>query len=66
MEIINDKALLEEIISDLVDHYSMPEDKARVWAEQHGSSIVDDMWEAYSNYLQDFHDEEYEELEEHF
>ena len=53
MEIINDYNMFEEIINDVKERCGFTQQEARNWAEEHGESIVDDMWEAYSRYIEE-------------
>jgi len=52
---INDDVILEMLIEDLMDNYGFSKRKATTWAKEHGSSVVDDMWDAYTRYLEDYH-----------
>ena len=52
--IINDEELEAEIIEDLINTYSYSKSEAAEFASDNGASIVSDMWDAYSNYIQDF------------
>lgn len=53
MSVINDDELKSEMIDDIVERCNCTKNEARVWVEEHGSSIVDDMWTAYSRYIED-------------
>jgi len=52
-EVINDKNIHEEIVSDLMVHYDWQEDRAKGWADVHGAGIVSAMWDAYSHYIEE-------------
>ena len=50
--IINDNAMLEQVIEDLEDHRNMSNYNATVWAKEHGEAIVSAMWDEYSRYIE--------------
>jgi hypothetical protein len=52
---INDEVILEMLVDDLMDNYDFTEKKATAWVKEHGSAVIDDMWDAYTRYLEDFH-----------
>ena len=52
MEIINDKEMKEEIITDLINNRGYTHDEAEDWVKEHGESLVNEMWNEYSNYIE--------------
>ena len=50
--IINDNAMLEQIIEDLEDHRNLSNYESTLWAKEHGDAIVSAMWDEYSLYLE--------------
>jgi pyrroloquinoline quinone (PQQ) biosynthesis protein C len=51
---INDDVVLEMLIDDMQEHYGFSFGEATAWAKEHASSVVDDMWDAYTKYLEDY------------
>jgi len=54
MAVIDDKEMLECMIEDLIENYHYTEDEAKEFAKNNGSSIVNDMWDAYSHYFEEY------------
>ena len=50
--VINDKAMLNCIVDDLVEQRGYSKEDALEWAKEHGEYIVSDMWEEYTNYIE--------------
>lgn len=53
MEIINDEAMFDEIVQDLMENFGWQEDRAKGWADNHGSKIVSVMWDGYTHYMEE-------------
>ena len=51
---INDAQLHDQMVEDLMENYELSELSAMEWIDNHGYSVVDNMWDAYSNYLEEF------------
>lgn len=51
---INDIQLAEQLVEDLTDHYEHTEESAKDWIDEYGNEVVNDMWDAYGHYLEDF------------
>jgi len=50
-EIINDDAMYNQIVEDLVENHDYTEAEAKESAEEFGHTIVDSMWDQYSHTL---------------
>ena len=50
-EVINDEAMINQIIEELVEHHDYTESEAKECAENFGYSIVNSMWDQYSHTL---------------
>jgi len=53
-EVINDGPMAEQIIEDLMENYGYLQEQAKQFVENNGYQIVTDMWDAYSNYFDNF------------
>ena len=51
MEVINDNALAEVIIEDLMNNYDLSEVAATAFVEESGAAVVDAMWNGFSDEL---------------
>jgi len=50
---INDKALGDEMESDIMENYNYSELEAKEWVEEFGSDVISDMWDAYSHNMEE-------------
>ena len=50
----NDKAMKSEMINDLEENYNYTAEEAEEWVTEHGSRVVDGMWNDYTSYLEQF------------
>ena len=52
---INDEVIMEMIVDDLMGNFDFSKKKATTWAKEHASSLIDDMWDAYTKYIEDYY-----------
>ena len=50
---INTDELKECVIEDLKNQFSYTQKKAEDWYEQHAEDILDDMYDAYTHYIEE-------------
>ena len=51
MEAINDEVISAMMQDDLVER-GYTKEAAEIWTAVHGYKVVDDMWNAYTNYIE--------------
>jgi len=53
-EVINDGPMAEQMIEDLMESYGYSQEQAKQFVTNNRHAIIDDMWDAYSKYFDDF------------
>ena len=49
---INDKVIKQEMVNDLMENYNYKLLDAEAWVRNEGECVISDMWDAYSNYIE--------------
>ena len=50
--VINEEFLNESLLHDVMRHHLLTVEEAEEWVDVHGEKLVDDMWMAYTNYIE--------------
>jgi len=52
--IIEDELLMKDLVDTLMEHYEYSREDAMEFSETNASSVVSDMWDANSRFLEDY------------
>ena len=50
--VIKEELLNECLLHDVIRHHLLTVEEAEDWVDDNGSKVVDDMWMAYTNYIE--------------
>jgi hypothetical protein len=53
---ISNTELHDSVIEDLISHYNQSPETAEAWFLEHAENILDDMYDAYTDYLSEYGD----------